>query len=249
MTTQNLKFSPDISPGDVISVGDIHGRLDLLTLFLDRVKGTGARVILLGDLIDRGPDCVGVLNRAKQLLDDPESWGLESFTVLRGNHEQMMIDAFEGPFQCVLEWSDNGGRADKAWEMALHVEWLKELPIYVVVGDTLFTHAGLFPGHDPAKAIENKKTMSLLWMREPFLTLGPVLEEWTDKIKRVVHGHTPYLDERLGQVNVSASGDRIGIDSGAVYSGILATYNATQGTFWQFNGPSLLPSAENEETT
>ena len=245
MTTQNLKFSPDVSPGDVIACGDIHGRLDLLTLFLDRVRDTGARVILLGDLVDRGPDCVGVLNRAKQLLDDPESWGLESFTVLRGNHEQMMIDAFEGPFQCVLEWSDNGGRTDKAWEMALHVEWLKKLPIWVTVGDTLFVHAGLRPGVSPADTTAE----TMMWIREPFLKMGPKLGVWTDKIKRVVHGHTPYLDERLGQVNVSASGDRIGIDSGAVYSGTLATYNATQGTFWQFNGPSLLPSAENEETT
>jgi serine/threonine protein phosphatase 1 len=226
-------FSAIVAPGDVIAVGDIHGRLDLLTLFLDHVKGTGARVILLGDLIDRGDDCVGVLNRAKQLLDDPEAWGLESFTVLRGNHEQMMIDAFTGPFSSVVLWSENGGRIDKAYELAPNVEWLEKLPIYTVVGDTLFTHAGLFPGHDPAKSIAEGRTESLIWMRDPFLTVGPVLGAWTDKIKRVVHGHTPYLDDRLGQINVSASGDRICIDSGAVYSGILATYNATAQTFWQ----------------
>jgi hypothetical protein len=64
------------------------------------------------------------------------------------------------------------------------------------------------------------------------MTVGPKLEKWTDKIKRVVHGHTPYFENDLmGQVNVSQKGDRIGIDSGAYFTDILTSYNSTKGTF------------------
>ena len=219
-----------INPGDVIAVGDIHGRLDLLDVFLEKVRDTGATVILLGDLIDRGPDDLGVLERVEKLLEEPEAWGLEAAYALRGNHEQMYLDACEG-FD-VDVWANNGGRYQELNQLSLHSNWIRNLPIYMVVGDTLFTHAGTFPGKDPAESIEAGRVESLVWVREPFMTIGPELEKWTDKIKRVVHGHTPFFeDEQLGQVNVSQKGDRIGIDSGGFLTGILTSYNSTKGTF------------------
>jgi len=69
-------------------------------------------------------------------------------------------------------------------------------------------------------------------MREPFMTVGPQLEKWTDMLIRVCHGHTPFFeDDQLGQVNVSRKGDRIGIDSGAYFTGILTSFNATRDSF------------------
>jgi serine/threonine protein phosphatase 1 len=222
----------DINPGDVIAVGDIHGRLDLLDVFLESVKNTQATVILLGDLIDRGPDDLGVLERAEKLLEEPGAWGLEAAYALRGNHEQMYLDACEGNY--VGTWANNGGKHHQLDQLSLHSNWVRNLPIYMVVGDTLFTHAGTFPGQDPAESVEAGKVERLVWLREPFMTVGPQLEKWTDKLKRVVHGHTPFFeDDLLGQVNVSQKGDRIGIDSGAYFTDILTSYNSTQGTFTQ----------------
>jgi serine/threonine protein phosphatase 1 len=219
-----------INPGDVIAVGDIHGRLDLLDAFLDYVKGTQTTVILLGDLIDRGPNDLGVLERVEKLLEEPGAWGLEAAYALRGNHEQMYLDACEG-FD-VDVWANNGGRYQELNQLSLHSNWIRNLPIYMVVGETLFTHAGTFPGKDPAESVEAGRIESLVWVREPFMTIGPQLEKWTDKIKRVVHGHTPFFeDDQLGQVNVSQKGDRIGIDSGGYFTGILTSYNSTKGTF------------------
>jgi serine/threonine protein phosphatase 1 len=231
MTQPQLLFSTEVRPGDCVAVGDIHGRSDLLDLFLDHVRGSGARVIFLGDLIDRGPDDLGVLDRVKRLLDDPESHGLESVTVLRGNHEQMFINAMEGPFQDAMLWVQNGGNTERWHAMAAdHLEWIKETPHYVTVDDTLFVHAGVRPGLDPADTDPD----TLVWIREPFLTQGPELNKWTSTIKRVVHGHTPYFDDHLlGQVNVSASGDRVGIDSGSYFTGVLTAYNASQDTYHQ----------------
>ena len=52
----------------VYAVGDIHGRLDLLVSLAeaieadDRARGPAdTTVILLGDLVDRGPDSAGVI--------------------------------------------------------------------------------------------------------------------------------------------------------------------------------------------
>ena len=228
-----INYSPLKQAGDVVAVGDIHGRYDLLSLFLDDVKDTGISVILLGDLIDRGPDDLGVLHRVSALLQDPESWGLNSFNVLRGNHEAMFLDACDG--HGLGLWADNGGRWKDLDRMSLHRDWVEALPIYMVVGDTMFIHAGVFPGMDPAETIEAGRTESLVWVREPFMTVGPQLEKWTDKIKRVVHGHTPFFeDAQLGMVNVSRKWDRIGIDTGAYFTGILTSYNATKNTFWSY---------------
>jgi serine/threonine protein phosphatase 1 len=228
-----IKYSPTINPGDVIAVGDIHGRYDLFDNFLARVKDSQATIILLGDIIDRGPDDVKVLERTKQLLDDPESNGLANFFCLMGNHEAMMVDAYEGPSSSLLMWLQNGGNLEDLQEIHSHVGWVQNLPIYMTLGDTLFIHAGIFPGHDPLKAVESGRSDSLLWMREPFLTMGPQFEKWNPNLKRVVHGHTPYFeDELLGKPNISSSGDRIGIDSGAYFTGILTSYNATQNTLW-----------------
>jgi len=222
----------DINPGDCLAVGDVHGRLDLLDVFLESVRGTQATVILLGDLIDRGPDDLGVLERVEKLLEEPEAWGLEAAYALRGNHEQMYLDACEG--YGVDIWFNNGGNYLELDQLSLHSNWVRNLPIYMVVGDTLFTHAGTWPGVDPAESIAAGKADGLVWLREPFMTIGPQLEKWTDSLKRVVHGHTPFFeDELLGQVNVSQKGDRIGIDSGGYFTNILTSYNSTQGTFTQ----------------
>ena len=222
------------SPGDVIAVGDIHGRSDLLSVFLDSVKDSQTTIILLGDLIDRGPDDAGVLDRVEQLLNDPESWGLQAFYCLRGNHEQLFLDACEGRYGDLMLWLQNGGNTCNQLERIMpHAQWIAELPIYMIVGDTLFCHAGIHPGKDPAPYTKTRTLREqLLWMRRPFLDVGPMFSLWNPNLRRCVHGHTPYLDDaRIGTVNVSDIGDRINIDTAAVYSGILTSYNATRNTF------------------
>ena len=55
----------------VYAIGDIHGRLDLLDRLLAAIDGRRPRprrrrateLIFLGDLVDRGPDSRGVVER------------------------------------------------------------------------------------------------------------------------------------------------------------------------------------------
>lgn len=230
-------FSDEIRKGDVIAVGDIHGSWDLFCQFLAWVKDSEASVILLGDLIDRGDDDLSVLNATKGLLQDHESWGLQSFNALRGNHEQMFMDAAQGTKSQVRLWVGNGGKLKNLDKMVEgHLDWISNLPIFMIVGDTLFIHGGTFPGENPVDTMRNGKAEELLWMRKPFLTNGPKLSEWSNTIKKVVHGHTITLFED-GQTELSPiiKEDRVNIDTAAYNKdGYLTAYNVTQNTFNQF---------------
>src|SRR5690606_26225502 len=80
----------------VYAVGDIHGRLDLFEALIEAIEahdGAAAKsettVILLGDLVDRGPDSAGVVARAR-------AWQQQRMVrILAGNHEEMFLDSFD----------------------------------------------------------------------------------------------------------------------------------------------------------
>lgn len=229
-----LTLSTEIAPGDVIAVGDIHGRYDLLDLFLEKVQNTRAVIIFLGDIIDRGGQDIQVVERIRKLTEDPESEGLSNVFCLMGNHENMLIDAVTGPMQSTLLWMQNGGNFDQYDVLTEHLEWFENLPIYMTIGETLFIHAGHFPGKDPLDTINAGKTDKILWIREPFLSYGPEFEKWNPDLKQVIFGHTPKFGEGEGLPYTIPDG--ICLDTGAYWTGVLTAYNVTQGSFYQFTG-------------
>ena len=83
----------------IFVVGDIHGcRQQLEDLLCQQVFCYEKDLLLsVGDLIDRGPDSLGCLS----LITQP--W----FVAVRGNHEQMAIDAVHG--RHIERWLGNGG--------------------------------------------------------------------------------------------------------------------------------------------
>ncbi|MEK7833871.1 MAG: metallophosphoesterase family protein, partial [Acidobacteriota bacterium] len=76
-------------------VGDIHGKLTLFNRLLEAMKYQAAddKLILIGDLVDRGEDSRGVVERAIELQREAP----DRVIVLRGNHEAMMISALTEP--------------------------------------------------------------------------------------------------------------------------------------------------------
>lgn len=225
----NFPLCESIQPGDIIAVGDIHATWEPYRQFLAWVEGTGATVVILGDMIDRGKEDLAVLEATQDRLLDPEKYGLAGFQAVLGNHERMFLDVVDqglGPYRTTtIEWLANGGNLAEFDAMETHAEWIRNLPIYITIGDCLFVHAGLHPGHDPQDAIKDRRVDQLLWMRKPFLRLGPQFEKWNPNLKRVVHGHTPVDFPDLQK-------DRINIDTGACYDdGYLTAYNVTQNNF------------------
>ena len=78
------------------AVGDVHGRLDLFEALIEAIERDDAEgapaqstVVLLGDLVDRGPDSAGVVARAR-------AWqASRAVRLLAGNHEEMFLYALE----------------------------------------------------------------------------------------------------------------------------------------------------------
>jgi serine/threonine protein phosphatase 1 len=229
-----MYFDSEVQPGDILAVGDLHARYDLLQAFIERVRGSQAIIIFLGDIIDRGGDDLQVLNEICRMIGSPDDYGLSTVFCLMGNHEAMFIDALTGPASSWTLWLQNGGNFEQYDEMRDHLEWLTELPVYLTIGDTLFIHAGIYPSKDPFETINSGKTDNILWMREPFLSMGPKFEDWNPNLKRVVFGHTPKIGVGEGKPYTIPQG--ICIDTGAYWTGILTAYNVTQEVFMEFTG-------------
>lgn len=224
-----MYLDSEIQPGDVIAVGDIHARYDLLEKFIDRVRGSLAVVVFLGDIIDRGGEDIAVVNKIRHMTENADDYGLSNVFCLMGNHEKMFVDAVEGSGAEFLLWTQNGGNFDQYGELQEQVEWFNDLPIYITIGETLFIHAGIVPGRDPYELVDKGQVDKLVWMREPFLSIGPQFEKWNPELKQVVFGHTPKFD--IGEGEPYTIPDGICIDSGAYFTGVLTGYNVTQETF------------------
>jgi serine/threonine protein phosphatase 1 len=211
------------------AVGDIHGRLDLLDEMLadierDLAGRAPARtfIIFLGDLIDRGPDSAGVVERLRTYRN-PDA----ELVFLSGNHEEVLLEILAGKLGVLPAWLKFGGvecaasygidtdllkQTDerKALETVhakvprAHRKFLEGFGDTFRFGDYLFVHAGIRPG----VGLEQQERKDLRWIREPFL--GDVKEHGFV----VVHGHTivKQVEERS---------NRIGIDTGAYQSGRL----------------------------
>lgn len=211
----------------VYAIGDIHGRLDLLTALVagidedDRARGAAeTTIILLGDLIDRGPDSAGVLAFARALS------GRRNVRIICGNHEEMFLrsfadrDAFRdflqfGGRETILSYAVDpaafrSAELDEAQAMMAQavpqadIVFINTFEDAVVIGDYAFVHAGVRPGH----ALCDQTIRDLRWIREPFLSYAGVHEHL------IVHGHTIALEPEI-------EASRIGIDTGAYRTGRL----------------------------
>jgi serine/threonine protein phosphatase 1 len=219
--------------GLVYAVGDLHGRLDcfeamialiradVATLALGEEKPT---IVLLGDLIDRGPASAGCVERAIGLAR--EGWC--DVEMLKGNHEQALLQFLDDP-GVGPAWIQYGGadtlrsygvdvnRVDpsKGWAGVqaafaealppAHRQCMEDMKLWLRRGDYLFVHAGVRPG----VGIEQQTEADLLWIRQEFSRV-----ECPYPGKVVVHGHTPHREPELHRW-------RIGLDTGAYQTGVL----------------------------
>src|SRR3954468_24021192 len=88
------------------AIGDIHGRLDLLDALIARIEADIAArprrrnfIIFLGDLIDRGPDSAGVVERLRTFQP---TYARPIF--LAGNHEEVLLSLLAGDKDILASW-------------------------------------------------------------------------------------------------------------------------------------------------
>ncbi|NLR72756.1 serine/threonine protein phosphatase [Novosphingobium sp. ERN07] len=236
----------------VYAVGDIHGRLDLFEQLLQRIEEDDARrgpadttLILLGDLVDRGPESRGVVDRAMQLAQTGK------VRVLAGNHEEMLLTSMESD-EALRHFLRHGGKETlfsyglppeeysrsilpelrermNALVPAEHVAFFRAMEDRIAIGDYLFVHAGV----RPEVPVDQQTTSDLRWIRREFLDHA----QWHGHM--IVHGHT-ITDEPEALPN------RIGIDTGAYASGRLTALGVEAGEYW-FVSAAIIPDTPQTE--
>lgn len=211
------------------AIGDVHGEIDKLDRLLHAIREDAVRrkvphnIVFLGDLVDRGPDSRAVVKRAMHLAET------EGAIVLRGNHEELMLHAYDKRESVgIYWWAENGGdetitsymmangvRDD--WREAIdkhHIAWLRTRPVMVrdELRGLVFVHGGIDPRVFPCCTDEVH-----MWTRSNnfFDT-----RRWPDRPELsgicVVHGHTPTPD-----FEPHLNPRRINVDTGACFGGPL----------------------------
>ena len=208
--TSQPSTRPPPAGGRVIAIGDIHGCADEFEALLVKLAPTSAdRIILLGDLINRGPDSRRVITLARA----------HAHVSLLGNHELRLLNYRSTGDTAHLKKSDFA-TLDQLGE----TEWayLKAMPLTYRCDEhaTVMVHGGFVPGR--------------AWDRQParVVTRVQVVDEHGEPRKRadcpgaphwselwsgppfVIYGHTPREAPRW-------SPWALGIDTACVFGGAL----------------------------
>jgi len=233
-------FGPPGPEAPTYVVGDIHGRSDLLDRMLglidddihDRGVAETARVVIVGDFIDRGPDTRQVIDT----LVDLTRLMPRRVTPLLGNHERMMLDFLDRPEGRARSWLRHGGldtlfsygvggvgatpSPERATEAANRLaealtpevhSWLARLPMQDRSGNLGIVHAGA----DPDSPFDLQSPANLTWGHPAFLEKPRRDGLW------IAYGHTVVEEAH-------ARDGRIAVDTGAWESGRL-----TAAAIWQ----------------
>ena len=189
-------------------------------------------LLFVGDYIDRGENSCAVVEKMLELRDERG----ENAIFLRGNHEQMLLDALDksappelsedGQFavfdDITLLWLQNGGadtllsyglQNPAEWREAIpaaHIEFYRATRLEYITDAYHFVHAGIALPNQRWEGMEHGLD-SRLWIREPFLASRADYDG-----RLVVFGHTPQLNGRPLVMR-----NKIGIDTGAVFGGPL----------------------------
>ena len=197
--------------GNVWVIGDVHGHADTLAALLESLNLDSLdRVVLLGDLVDRGPKSCEVIRIARE---NPRI-----FSVL-GNHEEMMLLSFDADNIEIMTaqqsgWFYVGGRAtaqsyideftrpdggiyrfELRQRAGKDLAWLDAIPHHIVLDDFRLVHAGYSPWDGD---LDLQSTETLLWVRGEFHNaITPV-----DENRTVVFGHSTMPGFGLSQNQV-----------------------------------------------
>ena len=117
-----------------IFIGDIQGCLVPLDRLLRRLElRPDDRICCVGDLVNRGPNSLGVLRRAREVGAD----------CVLGNHDLKLLKLAAGPSSHNIPWElKTVLDAPDAGEL---IDWLARQPVMRVEADLVIVHAAVHP--------------------------------------------------------------------------------------------------------
>jgi serine/threonine protein phosphatase 1 len=218
----------------IFAISDIHGCFrPFYELVVNTIKlEKSDQLILLGDYIDRG-------NQSKDVIDfiiDLQKAGF-NISPLAGNHEVMLLDAYNNP-EILPLWLMNSGMStllsfgiqDIKEIDYRYIEYLSSLEYYKIIGQIIFVHAGF----DDLAIDPFTDKHSMVWeCRNSYQ--HPQLSG-----KTIIHGHRPKTVPNVQKL-ISDKSKVIPIDTGCVYSkeqgyGILSALEINSMTLFSVPG-------------
>lgn len=206
-----------------IIIGDIHGCIDEFNELLIKLSYNSIedRLILVGDLVDRGPNSVAVVSRAREL----------NLECVMGNHEHKFLKWFRSQGSKADVYDRNDYYRNLSDE---DIQYIANMPTYIELEDMIIVHAGVMPGIDASRQSKD----DLMYLRytdsnRNFISLRTIAKFgkeiagakfWTEfwhGPKSVVYGHNvesldkPRIDEVASNVFC------YGIDTGCCFGGKL----------------------------
>jgi serine/threonine protein phosphatase 1 len=150
---------------DVYVVGDVHGCAAAFDRLLDELAVTDDDlVVVVGDLVRKGPDSAGVVSRVRDA---------ENIYSVRGNNEEKLL------------------RGEKELDSLTEedLDWIASLPVAISFGDALVVHGGVDPrkplGLHTVDELQNTRSLQPGGSYDrPYW-----FEEWNGP-RRVFFGHT-----------------------------------------------------------
>jgi serine/threonine protein phosphatase 1 len=216
-----------------IAIGDVHGcNTALAALLKGLALQTDDTLVMLGDVIDRGPDSRDVIDQLKSVSERCR------LVCLQGNHEQMLLDALDGRMP-IQEWLVHGGAetldsyGKGAGMTALdpeHVEFIRGWGDVVETDSHFFAHGNYLA----TRPFDRQPWTDLRWQSLKWHTPEPHISG-----KTAVLGHT---SNKQGEIlNL---GHLICIDTYCHGGCWLTAFDSTNGRVWQSNEAAEFRSLE-----
>jgi len=126
-------------------IGDVQGCDEALARLLTHVDFSPSRdtLYLLGDLVNRGPDNVGVLRRLMALGSSAQC--------LLGNHDLHLLAVSQGVRAAHRQ--DTTADILNAPDRTVLLDWLRQQQMAIRVGQVLMVHAGVLPQWTPEQTL------------------------------------------------------------------------------------------------
>ena len=171
---------PDNPSSSLFAIGDLQGCSGQLNLLLDRIdaEASQARLVFVGDLVNRGPDSLGCLRKVRAM-------GNQARVVL-GNHDLHLLAVASGVRP--------PGRSDTLSELLAAndcnelLDWLRQQPLALVADDHLIVHAGVLPQWTTEQTLELAEEVSAVlrgpdWMNFLAKMYGNEPVRWRDDLR------------------------------------------------------------------
>lgn len=210
------KFERVATDGRVIMIGDVHGCYDQLQELLKETEYTeGDTVVLLGDLLSKGPGSLKVATWARE----------NNISAVLGNHELNILSKYQSfrPLKFddhdVFALKKHNGRFDEELQIARKlkpedVQYLNSLPLVMQIdGVGICTHMGILE----SSPIKKQSISDILAIDRAWYKRWNELQKTLPKREResIYYGHHAALGLNLHKYSK-------GLDTGCVYGGQLS---------------------------